>query len=40
MSCLVKEELEKENLCLLSEKNLVDALSEFVDHQENDAFSE
>ena len=40
VSCLLQEELRKENLSLLSGKNLIDALSEFVDHQENDALSE
>ena len=40
VSCLVEEELKKENLCLLSEKNMVDALGEFVDHQENEAIQE
>ena len=40
VSALVEEELKKENLCLLSEKNMVDALGEFVDHQENEAIQE
>ena len=40
VSSLVEEELKKENLSLLSEKNMVDALGEFVDHQENEAIQE
>ena len=40
VSILLQEELKKENLGLLSEKNLVEALSEFVDKQENEALSE
>lgn len=40
VSSLLQEELKKENLCLLSEKNLVEALSEFVEKQENEALSE
>lgn len=40
VSALVQEELKKENLGLLSEKNMVDALAVFVDHQENEALQE
>ena len=40
VSALLQVELKKENLGLLSEKNLVEALSEFVDKQENEALSE
>ena len=40
VSVLLQDELKKENLGLLSEKNLVEALSEFVDKQENEALSE
>ena len=40
VSALLQVELKKENLGLLSEKNLVEALSEFVDKQENEALQE
>ena len=40
VSSLLQDELKKENLGLLSEKNLIEALSEFVDKQENEALSE
>ena len=40
VSTLLQDELKKENLGLLSEKNLIEALSEFVDKQENEALSE
>ena len=40
MSTLLQSELKKENLGLLSAKNLVEALSEFVEKQENEALTE
>ena len=40
VSALLQDELKKASLSLLSEKNLVEALSEFVDKQENEALSE
>ena len=40
VATLLETELKKEKLGLLSEKNLVEALSEFVDKQENEALSE
>ena len=40
VSELLEAELKKENLGLLSEKNLVEALAEFVVKEENDALTE
>ena len=37
---LVEEELKKEQLVIISEKTLVEAITQFVDKEENDALSE
>ena len=37
---LLAEELKEEKLILLSEKNLAEALTEFVDKEEKEAISE
>ena len=40
ISCLLQEEVKKDNLTLLSTKNLIETLSEYVDHSENEALVE
>ncbi len=37
---LINEEIKKEQISIISEKPLVDALKQFVDKEENDALSE
>ena len=40
VASLVEEELRAENLSILSEKNLTDALTQFVDKEETEAIAE
>ena len=40
MASLLVEQLKEEKLTLLSEKNLAEALPEFVDKEEKEAISE
>ena len=40
MPALIEQQLQNEKLSLLSEKNLTEALTQFVDKEETEAFGE